>query len=74
MEELSPSGSFTSGGSSNLVIAPVRPPGSSAATAGSRCESMDGVDAENDDPSDGDGRYKNDSDEAMDDLGPDYET
>lgn len=72
MDESSPTRSFSSVGSSNLVIgrrAPV-PAGSSAATAGSRCESMD----EENDPSDDDGRYKNDSDEAMADLGPDYQT
>lgn len=73
MEDPSPSRSFSSVGSSNLVVGRVAP-GSSAATAGSGSEFMGGLDEENDDRSDDDGPYKNDSDEAMDDLSPDYET
>lgn len=65
--------------SSKLIVgrgAPVPPPESSAATAGSGCESMQGVDEE-DETSDGETPayyQKNDSDEVMEDSGVDDES
>ena len=65
---------------SDIVVgrgAPAIPPHSSAATAGSGCESMEGVDDEDDDDTSSDEMpyiHKNDSDEYMDDFGPDDES